>query len=141
MQLGPPIIGHEVFEAASDGETLRTATAFAAKVTLSLPSTLPAGRYRIGWSAEVSADDENKRLDHRVQLDATTVLGQYSQSIKKKWSENTTPSNRYYPLSGFVYINLTAGAHSITFEHASPDGVDVYTRRARLEAWRVGDTV
>lgn len=99
---------------------------------LSLSITTSGGLYRIGWTVEGEVDSDGKIGRYQVQLDDTTTL----MSICPSFSEEDSPE----VFSSFDYQPLDEGTHAIDLDFAVADtGVINTIRRARIEAWRVGD--
>lgn len=134
MLLGPPIVGQFSWDAESAGQSSTNLVAWQNKLTLNVTG-LPAGRYRVGWSAEISVDDENNPGAYQVQVDNVTTLASYAIAVKKKFSDAVGPF--WYSLGGFGYIALTAGTHFVDFDYSSPQTKVVYVRNTRLELRRV----
>lgn len=125
------IFGSEADDAESLGES-QTSTEFpsyAQKLRLST-SSLPEGRYRIGWSFEWLGDAIADYFYTRIQLDDSTDL--MNMKAEPKDTDN------WHPIGGFAYVDLSSGTHTIDLDYACERSVaPMGIRKARLEIWRV----
>lgn len=104
------------------------------------------GRYRIAWSYEYSYSrwhfhDKiypiNKNpsklifsFQSEIKLDQSIVLMSHIEDL------NHTHFGGLRPASGFAYVNLDEGEHTIDLNYWANRGVS-YIKNARLEIWRV----
>jgi hypothetical protein len=123
------IFGANHQETSSESQSNTTSESFQNKLTMTTPS-LPAGKYRIGWYAEMLGANTGVSWEMRVQLDDTTNL-----CLPLKEPRDSTD---WFPVSGMAYQTLSAATHTIDIDFRSEDaGVTTSIRRARLEIWRV----
>lgn len=129
VSIQPPVFGTGFFSAADESETNTNSASPVAKVTLSATG-LSAGTYRIGWYLEWRRNTANNDYSATVVIDGTTTA----------MAINIEPQevNAWHSISGFYIDSLTSGNHSIVLSHfGESTGNTSYTRRARLEIWRV----
>ena len=104
------------------------------KVRLSIPSSILAGDYRIGWAYELRNDNGDKRFRAQVDLDEGTILRENMEST----NQITESGDGFGDWGGFIEVTLTAAAHTVDLDFkATSDGGTVEIQRARLEIWRV----
>ena len=121
---------------AVDAESLALSTlasnTLTTKVTLNTGS-VPAGRYRVGWSYEWYHTDNANDFRGRVIVDGTTILCDHQEEHSESGTDQRNLS------SGFGYITFGSTAtHTILLQYArSGGGGTVGIREARLEFWRV----
>ena len=122
--------GSEFQEEESDGESSYSGNDWVEKVSLSSGS-IPAGKYRIGWSFEFSTNSSSMTGYARIQQDDTTELGELDIRV--------SPTSGWSMFSGFKYVDLAAGSYTFDIDYSSSGNGNriSYIRRARLEFWRV----
>ena len=122
------VFGSEAEEASSDGESNTTQGTYQTKLTHTTV-TLPAGKYRCAYSAEVTGGGSNDEVGWQWTVDGTTRgEGQYEPAN----------ANDYQAVGGFYYLTLGAPQTvALTIEYLADSGT-AYIRRARVEIWRVG---
>lgn len=102
---------------------------------LSLPFNVPAGRYRIEWSAMLSTSATiGAGAESRIQVDDITELSsQKSPSITGGGPPRTVPDE----ISGFAFVDLSAGAHQvdIDFQSRPGGGGTAFIQDARLAVY------
>ena len=96
-------------------------------------STIPSGTYRIGWSLEWKASDEDQRWNGRVRVDNTTnIMEMASEPAKENRDE-------WRAIGGFG--NQTFGSsdtHTVEMDWWTENSAGTaYIRKARIEFWRV----
>lgn len=124
-----PVFGTYLAWAGDESETSTNSTSPVQKARLTL-SSLPEGYYRIGWYYEYNRSSISNDYMARIQIDDSYTVMEHAQEIK----DNTS----WYPASGFIIYQLSAGNHYIDFDHyGESTGATSYTRRLRLEFWRV----
>lgn len=125
------VYGTQHTEVESLGESTTTSTTFQNKLTLTTPS-VPAGRYRVGWSFTWRYSNGSNDLRARILEDGSTTRWEMRQEPQD------TGSDQQHPADGFAYINLTAGVHNFNLEYCgSTGGSTAGISQARLEFWRV----
>ena len=94
---------------------------------------IPAGTYRIGWSALQATAKASLSVGFRVQLDDTTDLTEYLSQIEVVWPDS------YHPHGGFRYVVLTSGVHTVDVDHRTESGPGggSYIKDVTIEFWRV----
>jgi hypothetical protein len=124
-----PIFGSVAISVFSEAESTTTSSGYQEKLSLS-SADFTQGTYRVGWYAEVRCNSGTSDTLFRVQSDNTATLAE--QNLEPQETSN------YLAVSGFQYINLTAGSHFIDIDYRSEtSGVTSYIRRARLEIWKI----
>lgn len=124
-----PVYGTQRQYASDDDEDTTTSTSFVQKLRLAT-AVLPAGTYRIGWSAELGADVKVKDIEVRVQLDDTDTLGELYTAAAN--------NNGYACFCGFEEVALTNAAHNIDVDYrAAEGGVTAAIRNVRISCYRV----
>lgn len=125
------IFGSEFHEASSESESSTTSTDYKQKLRLST-STIPQGKYRIGWQFEWRRSSTDSDFEARVQIDDTTTI--------MEMNVETKDSSNWWVEYGFYMTQLTAGSYHIDLDYAGETGKankTSYIRRARIEIWRV----
>lgn len=128
VQSGGGVFGGNFQQASNDAESSTTSSTFQQKLRMTTPS-LPSGTYRIGYSVEGRCNSTYVALALRVQINDTTTIGE-------ALVESQDVSN-YDVYSGFYYYT-GSGVLNIDLDYrSSSGGTTSFTRRARLEIWRV----
>jgi len=129
---GSSVFGSNAVDAESLALSTLASTTLTTKVTLETGS-VPAGRYRVGWSYEFYNTDNAQDFRGRVIVDGTTILA----DNQEEHSESGTDQRNQR--SGFGYITFgSTDTHTILLQYArSGGGGTVGIRQARLEFWRV----
>lgn len=124
----PATGGLVVEDAIDDTQSSTTSKLWVQKLRLTT-SNLVAGRYRIGYQLELQSSVTGRNSAARIQVDDIALL-----------SDFVTDETGYVPYTGFDFIDLTAGVHTVDIDFAAPVlGVyTAYIQRARIELWRVG---
>lgn len=121
--------GRHYTTATAEGETNTNSTTPIAKVTLNT-GTITAGDYRIGWYYEWRRNTVSNDYQANIVVDSTTTIMEHRQESQDVNSWNVAAGHRR--------LTLTAGTHTIVLNHyGDSSGSTSYTRRARLEIWRV----
>ncbi len=104
------------------------------KVRMQL-TPLSVGNYEINFSCLMSAQDGNRVIGFRLQLDDTTDLYLPAASFPQKFSDGL-----YAPFSGTVILeSLSASTHNIDLDFRSYDsGKTVYIKNATITGRRIG---
>lgn len=127
VQSGGGVFGGNFQQASNDAESSTTSCTFQQKLRMTTPS-LPSGTYRIGYSIEGRCNSTNTALLLRVQINGTSIGEARVES---------QDANNYDDYSGFYYYT-GSGVLNIDFDYCSSSGgTTSFTRRARLEIWRV----
>lgn len=110
---------------------------------------LLGGTYRVGWSFEAGPPDIylaeafiSDVVLAEVGLSDTVTPVTTKQKISHKTSVKSshTPvhaSKNWHGHSGFKYVTLDSGAHTVGLRIRSTNRAAVYIRHARIEIWRV----
>lgn len=107
-----------------------TSTTFQTKVTLTTP-TLPAGKYRIGWTYAYSHGQADRRSEHRIYVDSTT-------SLYVVEPDEARGTGYFYPGGGFADITFgSAATHTIVLQYRCVNVSSMNIKEARLEIWRI----
>jgi len=127
VQFAEPIgmfFGRKYKNKSNDSESSTTSTNWQEKASLSV-SSIPAGKYRIGWCAELKQSGDAKAI-LQVQLDDSDQI-------------NGTTENKgeYRTHSGFKKKNLTAASHTIDIDYKQNNNGTAFIRNARIELWRI----
>lgn len=128
---GSNVFGSEFHEASSEPESSTTSTDYTQKLRL-VTSTVPQGKYRIGWQFGWKRGSTDSDFEARVQIDDTTTL--MEMNVETKDSSNWGVEH------GFYITQLTAGSYYIDLDYAGETNKankTSYIRRARIEIWRV----
>jgi hypothetical protein len=113
----------------SDGESSMSSTTFAQKLKLTF--TAEAADYEIWYSAEVSSDNNNIKVEVQCVEDDTTTIGTADH-------EANSGSSGFLTFSGHVKRTLTAASHDFDIDYrTSTNGKTVRIRRARIFAQKV----
>lgn len=124
---GGGTFGSNFQQASNNVESSTTSSTFQQKLRMTTPS-LPSGTYRIGYSIEGRCNSTNTALLLRVQINGTSIGEARVES---------QDANNYDDYSGFYYYT-GSGVLDIDFDYCSSSaGTTSFTRRARLEIWRV----
>lgn len=129
--VGNIIFGSEFTYIEDDAISSTNSTAWQNKLTLTTPTAIPAGSYRVGFYYLWSHSKSNTQFLGRVIFDDSIIL--FSQDSR------VSRVDYYLVTSGFYYYeNAGEGIHHIDIEYASTDtGSTSYIKEARLEFWRV----
>lgn len=118
-----------VFSEATENQSTNS-TVFVQAMRLTTPADLEAGTYRITWSMQVSADDDENAVFYRVQLDDTTNLMLVNPIFKA--------ADRALQFGGFTHELLTGGVHTIDVDFRTTAGdVAAIIEKARVDMWRI----
>lgn len=105
----------------------------AAFTHLTLPFSVPAGDYRIGFYYEWYQSTNNTDFEVQVQIDgAVTVVSDHLQT------PNVAGPGQIHTQGGYRYVNLSAGTHTVQIDVDSPIGGTATMIRSRLEVIKVG---
>lgn len=117
----------EYFE--SEGVSSTSSTAYQDKIDETTPA-LPAGRYRVEWSAEVTNNSGDKPCEFTALVDGTMINeGFYPPKFE----------DEYLSVGGFKELPLTAGTHQLEVQWRTTDeGGTARIRRARIKIIKVG---
>lgn len=136
---GGGIFGSE-FEEVLGNSTVTYSDDFINAVTLSV-SSIPAGKYRVGWSYGWAMDSTSRDFNARLKLDDDTnnLLMWHRQEPKDASGTNgAAGTDQAHRVAGFAYVTLTAGNHHFDLEFRTTDDDDQATIYVpRLEFWRV----
>lgn len=117
-------------EISNDTETLNDTTTFVTKTSLTT-STIPHGKYRIGWY--YNWRQEGKNADIIVEI----VQGTDNVMMHQEEPQDRS-SNQSISVSGFRYITLTEGSYTFDLRFKSSEsGADAYMHNARMELWLI----
>lgn len=121
------------YETSDDTTSTTTSTTYQQKLRLSVTS-VPAGKYRVGWYYEWQHRSTSNDYQGRIQLNDTTTI------MEQREENQDSGSDQFHVASGFSYVDLTTGSHNFDLDYASSsNGVSTSIRRARLEFWRVSE--
>jgi hypothetical protein len=122
---GGGIFGSEYGDAESASESETTSTSFTEKLSHTT-GTLPNGRYRIGYSCELSQASSGNLALVEVKVGATIIAEASMES-----------DSDYHSVGGFAYMDLS-GAQTLVINYRTNNATNAAkVRRARLEIWRV----
>lgn len=96
-------------------------------------SSIPSGTYRIGWSLEWKASEQDQRWNGRVRVDnSTNIMEMASEPAKENKDE-------WRAIGGFGNQTFgSSGAHTVEMDWWSENSSGTaYIRKARIEFWRV----
>jgi hypothetical protein len=124
---GSSIFGSEFYEASNEASSTTTSTTYVQKLRLTT-GTLPDGKYRIGWYAELNQSSTTSRARLRVQVNDTfTACDSH---------EEPQDVANWMPHSGFVFYS-GSGVFNVDMDYSAVGGGTAAIVRARLELWRV----
>ena len=122
----------EYHRVRQDGPFNSTSTTLVAVATITTPS-IPAGIYRIEWTAQHFTSATSTRPRAQVLLDGATVLTDVASAL------GAAVAGVHQTVGGFTYVNLTAGIHTVSFLHSRAAGSGTASvREISLEMWKVG---
>ena len=103
--------------------------------------TVPAGKYRIGWSYTWSFNSTFDDFEGQVELDDTTQIVLHQQEPKDSGGGGAGGTNQRHLAAGFSYVIFTSsGSHTFDLDFASGDATATAAiHRGALEFWRVSD--
>ena len=116
---------------AAEDSTTTNSTSYVEKLMVSM-GTVPAGTYQVMWYGEQSSAKISIAVKVRVRIDDTTTVMELTRQMSS--------ANEFFPLTGFVFVTLTAGSHTIDMDYCTNAGSGASTdlRCARLSSVRVG---
>jgi hypothetical protein len=128
----PQVFGTYFSEASSDSDSSTTSTTFTTKTSITT-GTVPAGKYRIGWTYNIYGASTSASPQVRVLLDGTDTIHAWLVEPKD------ASTNEQDAIGGFYYHTLaSAGTVTVALQYASESpSASMTIRRARLEFWRV----
>jgi hypothetical protein len=126
------IFGSYFYESSSETDSSTTATTWSTKTSITT-TTLPVGKYRIGWTYNMYGASTSVSPQGRVLLNGTDTIHAYLYEPKD------ASTNEQDAVGGFYYHTLaTAGTVTVALQYATETaGSSMTIRRARLEFWRV----
>ena len=122
------VFGTEQQDARSEADSTTTSSTYQQKLRLTTTS-LPLGKYRVGWYCEGSNSGTSDRFQVRVQINDTDTLCEHSHE-----SED---SRDRVSVAGHDYVENLSGIVNIDMDYRQQQGGTALIRRARLEIWRV----
>jgi len=125
---GDGTFGSEFYEESSDGESSTTSSSWQEKIEIENLDIGPAGKYRVGWYAEIRNSSTSGSVEARVLVGGTTVALEVLEP---------QDGSNYYDFSGFYYYTHVSGTVDIEINWRQIDTGTAYIRRARIEIWRV----
>ncbi len=124
-----PVFGTEAALYESLGTSSTTSNTLQEKIDVTT-GTLPAGTYRIQATADIYNDESDKRVDTRLQINATTV-GEAQMSAKNADDQQPIIFMGYETLASPDTIDI-----NLQWSNGG-DGGEAYILNARAEIWRV----
>lgn len=92
---------------------------------------IPNGTYRVGWFYQWRLSSTSRMFMSRITVDGKEIMNS-SCEPKDYWNEDMA--------SGFRYIDLTEGEHTITLDYkVNRHNATAYIWNAELEFWRIGE--
>lgn len=125
------LFGRNPQDAESEDSSSTSETTYQDKLSLVVPAL--AGRFRLGFSANISADAGNKRVWVRVFNSTDAVVLQESSAYPPI-------GNLQIAVSGFKYVTLAGVSKTFKIQwrrEAGSPSFGATIRNARLELWRV----
>lgn len=124
---GGSVFGSEHHEVSSDTESSTTSTTNQTKATMTT-SSLPNGKYRIGWFCELKSSSNKSSVEMETTMGGT-VLG--TGRVEPK------DTNNWEAYSGHYYDTIS-GVQTIDLNYSREGGnATASIRRARIEIWRI----
>jgi len=124
------INGFFIAETSSDIESSTTSLIYQQKLRLTT-SSLPSGKYRIGWHFEWRISNSTKDFKATVQINDTTTAMEYIQQSGDSGADQFEGSCGFYYYTGSGVLNIDLDFASSSSSHTAS------IRRARLDIWRV----
>lgn len=124
---GGSVFGSEHHEVSSDTESSTTSTTNQTKATMTT-SSLPNGKYRIGWFCEMKSSSNKSSAEMEVKLGSTVIgTGRFEPKDANNWEA----------YSGHYYDTIS-GVQTIDLNYSREGGsATASIRRARIEIWRI----
>jgi len=117
-------------EISSDAELLNTTTTFVTKTSMTT-STLPNGKYRIGWYYNWRQEVKHSNIIVEIVQGTNNIMMHEEEPHEHKEFQSM-------PASGFRYITLTEGSYTFDLRfRSSQNNSESYLTNARLELWLV----
>lgn len=126
-----PVFGQNFQEASDLTLSQTTSTSFQQKLRMTT-SSLPVGKYRIGfvytWQYGLASND----FKARIQVNDTDTIMEHQEEPKDQYS------NQIVYNSGFIYYTVSsAQSLNIDLDYCGNSGNTASIANARLEIWRV----
>jgi len=126
-----PVFGKNFQEASSLTLSETTATSFQQKLRMTT-STLPIGKYRLGWSYSWQYGLASNDFKGRIQFNDDKVMMEHQEEPKDQYSDQ----ERY--CTGFLYFSVASEQSiNIDLDYCGASGSTASIFNARLEIWRV----
>lgn len=123
------VFGSYVAEVSSDGETTTNdREEWQTKVSL-ITTSIPTGKYKISWYAE-------QKGSTKYDFESRVVLDDSTDYLMETNIENKD-GNNWYSISGFKYVNLSEGIHTVDFEFKPELYTLIRIRNVRLDIIRI----
>lgn len=134
------LYGSEHHEVSDDTVTCDTSDNWVTKLTMTT-SSLPTGKYRVGWSYQCNANTTSKNMEIRVRVNDTSDLSNHVfRPSDANGSFDATGTEQQYQHAGFDYLNGISGVQTIDIEFRRESGNPSFKCsmwNTRLELWRV----
>lgn len=125
------IFGSQSKIAESSGLSSTSTTAWVQKTRLTT-ADIPSGTYRIGVFYNWSHNSISTEFQARVQIDDTTTIYEHNEE------PGASSTDAYWDASGFQWVSLESGTHTIDLDYRSNNNGDTASiRNARIEFWRI----
>lgn len=126
--------GSNFASSESLGRSTTTSTTYQQKLRLTLPSTLPAGTYRLQWSCAIDNDEDTTATWVQIEQDDTTTIWEVEGNILYESSSR----NLQHPLGGMADITLPAGSVYFDMDYRTAKATDTAAIiEARFLFWRL----
>lgn len=120
------LFGAQRFHAESLGSS--TTTSQVAQVKVSITQTIPAGRYAVAWSMDLSCTAANRRVAADIFVDGT---------LRKETIARPTAANIPTTFGGLLEVVLLSGSRVFNLRwRANQGGTTAAVQRASLSVWR-----
>jgi len=128
--LSGPVFGTQAADWYLGTSTTTNSTSWQTRQTQTTAS-LPAGRYRVGWSYNWRTNRASNSFEGQVLIDGAPISAHVQEP-------KDTASDQSHWATGFTYVNLTAATHTIEIQYRSSSTAatsQIWT--SRLEIWRI----
>ena len=125
------IFGSQSKFSESIGLSSTTSTGWIQKVRLTT-ADVPAGTYRISTFYNWSHNSVSTEFQARIQIDDSVTIYEHNEE------PGASSTDAYWDASGFHWVSLSDGTHTIDLDFRSDNNGDTASiRNARLEFWRI----
>ncbi len=132
---GGSVFGSDHADAERTSTASTTGTADVTYQTLNVTATA-AGRYRVGWFFVYHKSSASQDIDMKVQVNGNNIIDP-ADTGQLRVEPKDPGTDQRIAASGFAYLNLAAGAHTITQLFNDNGSGTSFVHHGVLEFWRV----